>query len=29
LGLPVMMAVVDMRLREAFEDVFGPTVSED
>lgn len=26
LGLPVMMADVDMRLREAFEDVFGPTV---
>ncbi|MDR7027735.1 lipoyl(octanoyl) transferase LipB [Rhizobium rosettiformans] len=28
LGLPVMMADVDMRLREAFEDVFGPTVME-
>ncbi|WP_117191471.1 lipoyl(octanoyl) transferase LipB [Rhizobium terrae] len=28
LGLPVMMADVDMRLREAFEDIFGPTVSE-
>ncbi|WP_105382324.1 lipoyl(octanoyl) transferase LipB [Neorhizobium alkalisoli] len=28
LGLPVMMADVDMRLREAFEGVFGPTVSE-
>ncbi len=28
LGLPVMMADVDMRLREAFEDVFGPTVNE-
>ncbi|MGL4197791.1 MAG: lipoyl(octanoyl) transferase LipB, partial [Allorhizobium sp.] len=27
-GLPVMMADVDMRLREAFEDVFGPTVNE-
>jgi lipoyl(octanoyl) transferase len=27
LGLPVMMADVDMRLREAFEDVFGPTIS--
>jgi lipoyl(octanoyl) transferase len=29
LGLPVMMADVDMRLREAFEEVFGPTVSAD
>lgn len=28
LGLPVMMADVDMRLREAFEEVFGPTVME-
>ncbi len=28
LGLPVMMADVDMRLRTAFEDVFGPTVSD-
>ncbi len=28
LGLPVMMADVDMRLREAFEDIFGPTVNE-
>lgn len=28
LGLPVMMADVDIRLREAFEDIFGPTVSE-
>ena len=28
LGLPVMMTDVDMRLREAFEEVFGPTVSE-
>lgn len=28
LGLPLMMADVDMRLREAFEDVFGPTVME-
>lgn len=28
LGLPVMMADVDIRLREAFEGVFGPTVSE-
>ena len=27
LGLPVMMADVDMRLRAAFEEVFGPTVS--
>ncbi|THV25075.1 lipoyl(octanoyl) transferase LipB [Peteryoungia ipomoeae] len=27
LGLPVMMPDVDMRLREAFETVFGPTVS--
>lgn len=29
LGLPVMMADVDIRLREAFEDVFGPTISEN
>ncbi|MBY5815824.1 lipoyl(octanoyl) transferase LipB [Rhizobium leguminosarum] len=28
LGLPVMMADVDMRLRTAFEAVFGETVSE-
>ncbi|MBC2773353.1 lipoyl(octanoyl) transferase LipB [Rhizobium sp. AQ_MP] len=28
LGLPVMMADVDMRLREAFEDVFGPTAPD-
>ncbi|WP_186458268.1 lipoyl(octanoyl) transferase LipB [Neorhizobium alkalisoli] len=28
LGLPVMMADVDMRLREAFEEVFGPTEAE-
>jgi len=28
LGLPVMMADVDIRLREAFEDIFGPTISE-
>jgi lipoate-protein ligase B len=28
LGLPVMMADVDMRLREAFEEVFGPTVND-
>lgn len=28
LGLPVMMADVDMRLREAFEDVFGPMVQD-
>jgi lipoyl(octanoyl) transferase len=28
LGLPVMMADVDIRLREAFETVFGDTVSE-
>lgn len=28
LGLPVMMADVDIRLREAFEDVFGPTVQD-
>ncbi|CAD7034058.1 MULTISPECIES: lipoyl(octanoyl) transferase LipB [Pseudorhizobium] len=27
LGLPVMMTDVDMRLREAFEDVFGQTAS--
>ncbi|MDP9836681.1 lipoyl(octanoyl) transferase [Neorhizobium huautlense] len=28
LGLPVMMADVDIRLREAFESVFGATMSE-
>ena len=28
LGLPVMMADVDMRLRESFEAVFGETVNE-
>ena len=28
LGLPVMMADVDIRLREAFESVFGATISE-
>jgi len=28
LGLPVMMTDVDIRLREAFEEIFGPTVSE-
>ncbi len=28
LGLPVMMADVDIRLREAFESVFGDTISE-
>ena len=28
LGLPVMMPDVDIRLREAFETVFGETVSE-
>jgi lipoyl(octanoyl) transferase len=28
LGLPVMMADVDIRLREAFEHVFGETVNE-
>jgi lipoyl(octanoyl) transferase len=28
LGLPVMMADVDMRLRTAFEAVFGETISE-
>ena len=28
LGLPVMMADVDIRLREAFEDVFGKTLNE-
>ncbi len=28
LGLPVMMSDVDMRLREAFESVFGKTVAE-
>ena len=27
LGLPVMMTDVDLRLREAFEDVFGPTAT--
>lgn len=27
LGLPVMMADVDIRLRDAFEQVFGPTVA--
>ncbi|KKX33724.1 lipoyl(octanoyl) transferase LipB [Rhizobium sp. LC145] len=29
LGLPVMMADVDMRLREAFEEVFGESVIEN
>jgi lipoyl(octanoyl) transferase len=28
LGLPVMMADVDIRLREAFESIFGETVSD-
>ena len=28
LGLPVMMADVDMRLREAFEEIFGATASD-
>lgn len=28
LGLPVMMTDVDIRIREAFETVFGPTVSD-
>ena len=28
LGLPVMMTDVDIRLREAFEQIFGPTVNE-
>ena len=28
LGLPVMMTDVDMRLREAFEEIFGPTATE-
>lgn len=28
LGLPVMMADVDMRLREAFEDIFGKTAAD-
>jgi len=28
LGLPVMMADVDIRLREAFEQVFGETVND-
>ncbi|WP_440410891.1 lipoyl(octanoyl) transferase LipB [Neorhizobium petrolearium] len=28
LGLPVMMADVDMRLREAFGEIFGQTISE-
>ena len=29
LGLPVMMADVDIRLRESFEEVFGPTVRDE
>ncbi|MDX3930133.1 MAG: lipoyl(octanoyl) transferase LipB [Shinella sp.] len=28
LGLPVMMSEVDMRIRAAFEDIFGPTVDD-
>jgi lipoyl(octanoyl) transferase len=28
LGLPVMMADVDIRLRDAFEKVFGETVND-
>ncbi|MDE1158498.1 MAG: lipoyl(octanoyl) transferase LipB [Neorhizobium sp.] len=28
LGLPVMMADVDIRLREAFEEIFGPTAND-
>lgn len=28
LGLPVMMSDVDVRIRDSFEKVFGPTVSE-
>ena len=28
LGLPVTMADVDVRLRQAFEEIFGPTVSD-
>ena len=28
LGLPVMMTEVDVRLRQAFESVFGPTVAD-
>ncbi|KQS63313.1 lipoate--protein ligase [Rhizobium sp. Leaf371] len=28
LGLPVMMEDADMRLRDAFEEVFGPTISD-
>lgn len=29
LGLPVMMADVDIYLRQAFEEVFGPTVTDE
>jgi lipoyl(octanoyl) transferase len=28
LGLPVMMSDVDVRIRDSFERVFGPTVPE-
>ncbi|WP_275790863.1 lipoyl(octanoyl) transferase LipB [Pararhizobium gei] len=28
LGLPVMMTDVDVRLRQSFEEIFGPTVSD-
>ena len=28
LGLPVMMADVDIRFRDAFEEVFGPTIAD-
>ncbi|MBW9061737.1 lipoyl(octanoyl) transferase LipB [Rhizobium herbae] len=29
LGLPVMMTDVDIRLRQAFEAIFGPTIDDD
>ncbi len=29
LGLPVMMTDVDIKLRQAFEQIFGPTVTDD
>ena len=28
LGLPVMMTDVDIKLRQAFEDIFGPTIND-
>ena len=28
LGLPVMMTDVDIKLRQAFEDIFGPAVND-